>query len=120
LVEDFPSKGFFQDGKAVAIEVKFIRDANPKKVCNDAQFDYVKIIKNLKVANEFLIENGRYKNVAVSDFSYIILIVCKTKGIYDIACEKLRCAIVKNACPKNVFPIVFGHDQLTELNLSLS
>lgn len=118
MVEEWPNKGFFHDGMAVAVEVKFIRDSNPKKICNDAQMDYIKVVQNLKTAKEFLIENGRYKNVTVNDIAYIVLIVCKTKSIYDLACEKLKLAISKHECPENVFPIVFGHDELLEMNNS--
>lgn len=115
-IEDWPNKGFFHDGAAVALEVKFIRHRDHKKISNDAQMDYIKVAKNLKTAKEFLIENNRYKNVTVDDISYIVLIVCKTDLIYKVACDKLQIAVSKHKCPKNVFPIVLSHDEIFEIN----
>lgn len=116
LVEDYPNKGFFHDGKAIAIELKFIRHRSLNKISNDAQEDYVKIIKKLKVAKDVLIKQGRYSNVTDKDLAYICLIVCKSKEIYDIALEKLNNAISKNSHPKNVFPIIFHHTEIKEFN----
>lgn len=117
MVEDYPNKGFFHDGKAIALELKFIRDSRPNKISNDAQEDYVKIIKKLKIAKDLLIEQGRYSNVTEEDLAYICLIVCKSKEIYDIALEKLNNAISKNYYPKNVFPIIFHHTEIKEYNV---
>ncbi len=116
MVENYPNKGFFHDGMAVAIELKYIRDNSPGKISNDAKKDYVKIVKKLKVAKELLIESKKYTNVTIDDIAFIGLIVCKTQEIYDIALEKLKKAMAKNNCPKNVFPIIFCHEKLQVMN----
>jgi hypothetical protein len=116
IVEEYPNKGFFHDGTAIAIETKFIRDRTTKKVSNDAKKDYMKIVKNLKVAKEQLISDRRYSNVTEADIAYIDLIGCKTKEVFDIALEKLTNAMTKEECPPNVFPIIFCHQEITSLN----
>lgn len=116
MVADWPNKGFFHDGMAIAIEAKFIRDQNIKKISNDAQQDYIKIVKNLKTAKEQLISDGKYTNVKESDLAYIALIGCKTREIFDTAIEKLNGALAREACPQNVFPIIFCPDKIEFLN----
>ncbi len=116
MVEEYPSKGFFHDGMAIALEIKFIRDRATEKVTKDTLQDYMKIVKNLKVAKEQLIFDGRYSNVTEEDIAYIDLIGCKTKQIYDIALASLKTEMVTEKCPSNVFPIIFWQEEICCLN----
>lgn len=116
LVEDYPNKGFFHDGMAIAIEIKFIRDDTTNKVIEDARQDYIKIVKDLKVAKEQLISDGRYSNITEADIAYIDLVGCKTKQIYDIALANLTKEIETEKCPSNVFPIIFWQEEICFLN----
>jgi hypothetical protein len=101
---------------AVAIELKFIREDHSGKVSNDAQEDYIKIVERLLVAKRLRIEDHSYQNVLIEDIAFIDLVVCKAKHIFDEALPKLQGAMTKRPCPDNVFPIIFGHDELVELN----
>jgi hypothetical protein len=116
MVEEYPSKGFFHDGMAIAIEVKFIRDRATEKVIKDALQDYMKIVKNLKVAKEQLISDGRYINITEEDIAYIDLIGCKTKEKYDIAMANLTKEMETEKCPSNVFPVIFWQEEICFLN----
>lgn len=111
MVESYPNKGFFHDGMAIALEIKFIRENTRKKICTDAQEDFLKIVKKLKVAKEQLIQDKRYINVTGLDVAFIALIGCKTEEIFKTALEYLKKVIAKEECPQNVFPIIFSHER---------
>ena len=116
--ETYPHKGYFHDGMVVAIELKFIRTAEETEIENKAKEDYLKIVNNLKKAKEFLIKNGRYKNVTTDEILFITLVACKTKSIYEIAKKRLSDITCKVKCPDNIIPIVLYSDEIKIMNSS--
>ena len=114
-VQNFPNKGFFYDGEAVAIELKFIRSDINKKVSNDAQCDYIKIVDRLHTSIELLIKKNRYSRANIDNIGFITVVACKTDEIYNLAIQKLKSAIKKRPRPDNVFPIIFSHNHFTNL-----
>ncbi|MGA3279609.1 MAG: hypothetical protein ABSD50_01360 [Smithella sp.] len=119
LSRDYPHKGYFHDGMVVAIELKFIRIADEPKIKRRAKEDYLKIIKYLKEAKEYLINNGRYHNVTTDEILFITLVVCKTKDIYEIAKKQLSDIICKVQCPDNIIPMVLYSDEIKIMSGSI-
>jgi len=113
LVADFPNKGFFHDGSAIAIELKFIRDTRTTKISNDAQEDYVKILTKLKPSKDESINRNRYSNVSSNEVIYFNVVGCKTNEIYLKAIEKFESAIIKRPQPLNVISVIFSQDNIT-------
>jgi hypothetical protein len=116
LAQQYPNKGFFYDGEAVAIELKFLRDNKEGKISNDAQSDYIKIIDELRIAKENLISNKKYFQANMNNVGFIVVVGCKTEDIYDFAITKLEYAMSKRPCPKNVIPIIFSHSKIEIFN----
>lgn len=113
MVEKYPNKGFFHDGMVVALELKFIRDYQKSEIKSKAIEDFTKIINNLKISKEFLINTERYRNVTKSEVLFIPLVVCKTKRIYEIARNQILSYLDEIECPKNVIPTIFYYNAIT-------
>lgn len=116
LAQHYPNKGFFYDGEAVAIELKFLRDNREGKISNDAQRDYIKIIDELRISKENLISNKKYFQANMNNVGFIVVVGCKTEDIYDFALTKLESAIIKRPFPMNVIPIIFSHSKIKIFN----
>ena len=116
LSESYPNKGYFHDGMVVAIELKFIRTSVDSEIRNKAIEDYSKIINNLKQAKEYLIKDGRYKNVTTDEILFIIIVACKTKRIYEIAEKQLSDSICDEKCTDNIIPIVLCSEEIKIMN----
>lgn len=106
FVQDYPNKGFFHDGPCIAVELKFIRTEIPFEIKSKAKEDYEHVINKLRLAKEENIEI-HYVNADMTNVDFVVLVVCKTKQIFDIAKIELDQAITNCPCPENVFPILF-------------
>jgi hypothetical protein len=118
LSRDYPNKGFFYDGEAVAIELKFIREPSEhkSKIRNSANVDYIKIIDELIEAKKENIKEKKYFIANLENTAFISVVGCKTDEIYEIVKETLIIATQKRKCPNNVIPIIFSHNEFYIFN----
>lgn len=110
--KEYPSKGFFFDGKVIAIELKFIRTKIAFSIRKSACCDYTKIVDRLSVAKQINYNNGIYLFADSKNTAYISIVVCKSDEIFRIASDSLL-ALVNNKPPQsNIFQIIVSHDKI--------
>jgi hypothetical protein len=81
-IKDFPHKGFFHDGEALGIELKFIRD---KSVQDSVEEDLDIIIKEIFPSKYARMQTGTYTKANLTNIGFVVIIGCKTDELFNDA-----------------------------------
>lgn len=92
----WPNKGFFHDGKALGIEIKFIRTHVLSKIKETVKEDLDKIVNHLIPAKLENIRSQQYKNASANNIAFMIIIGCKDDSIYLEALQVVKTYIKQN------------------------
>lgn len=90
------NKGFFHDGKALGVEIKFIRTHVKSKIEEMVKEDCNKLIKKLLPAKLDNISNGTYEKASSNNIAFIVIVGCKNEEIYKVALTVVEEYITKN------------------------
>lgn len=107
-----PHKGFAYDGPCIAIELKFIREAN--RASRTAYLDLLKLINKVIPDKLRNIDDGTYKFSNSDNIKFVSIVGCKDKATYDKARYYLGRHLKRNqSALNNIHVCVFYQDETT-------
>jgi hypothetical protein len=86
-IANFPYKGFFHDGEALGVELKFIRDNSFK---DSVEEDLDIIIKEIFPAKYARMHDGTYNIANLNNIGFTVIIGCKNDNIFNYADHYLQ------------------------------